>query len=81
MSAPASQDKGSGYRGEDYGKCLCLSFPGHELDLIEDLDFLAHVALCKSRSHYVRQLIRREKSKYREQQKQLTEWENIWGKK
>ena len=25
----------------DYGKCLCLSFPHHDLDLIEELDIQA----------------------------------------
>jgi len=52
---------------EDYGKCLCVSFPGHELELIKDLDTLSHLEFCSSRSQYIRLLIRREKLKLKEQ--------------
>ena len=44
----------------DYGKSICVSFPYHELNLINELDKLAHQSLC-SRSGYLRRLIRREK--------------------
>ena len=49
MPVQTPQTNGSRYRGDDNGKCLCVSFPGHELDLIEDLDsslttnFVIHV--------------------------------------
>jgi len=42
------------------GKCICVSFPLHETELIEDLDQLAHQEFV-SRSQYIRRLIRREK--------------------
>ena len=44
----------------DLGKCICISFPLHETDLIEDLDLLANQEFI-SRSQYIRRLIRKEK--------------------
>ena len=44
----------------DLGKCICVSFPLHELDLIDDLDDLARNAHL-NKSQYLRQLVRREK--------------------
>lgn len=81
MPVQTPPDSRSRYRRDDYGKCLCVSFPGHELDLIEDLDVLAHLELCNSRSQYIRKLIRRERMKYKEQQQQLTDWNSVWGEK
>ena len=45
---------------DDLGKCICVSFPLHERDLIEDLDHLANQEFI-SRSQYIRRMIRREK--------------------
>lgn len=44
----------------DLGKCICVSFPLHEKDLIDDLDDLASQDFI-SRSQYIRRLIRKEK--------------------
>ena len=44
----------------DLGKCICVSFPLHETDLIDDLDDLANQEFV-SRSQYIRKMIRREK--------------------
>lgn len=44
----------------DLGKCICVSFPLHETDLIEDLDHLANQEFI-SRSQYIRKMIRRAK--------------------
>ena len=44
----------------DLGKCICVSFPLHERELIEDLDQLANQEYI-SRSQYIRRMIRREK--------------------
>jgi len=44
----------------DLGKCICVSFPYHELDLLEDLDKLARQSYL-SKSQYLRQLVRKEK--------------------
>jgi len=46
--------------GADLGKCICVSFPYHELDLLEDLDELARQSY-QSKSSYLRQLVRKEK--------------------
>ena len=48
------------YPTTSQGKCICVSFPLHELNLIEDLDRLAHGKLL-TRSQYLRRLIRQEK--------------------
>ena len=70
-----------GYGGEDYGKCVCLSFPAHELDLIDDMDFLAAMECAASRSHYIRLLIRREKRKWKNQEEQQVKLAAMWGNK
>ena len=43
--------------GTLYAKCLCISFPGHELNLINELDNLARSERI-SRSQYIRKVIR-----------------------
>tara|TARA_B100001094_G_C17577610_1_gene505918 strand:+ start:41 stop:283 length:243 start_codon:yes stop_codon:yes gene_type:complete len=45
-------------RNVDYGKMIPLSFPFHELDLIDDMDRRANETHAQSRSQYVRRLIR-----------------------
>jgi len=42
------------------GKCICVSFPYHELNLLEELDSLASKNYI-TRSQYLRKLIRQEK--------------------
>lgn len=66
MFAKTLQTQGNRYGGNANGKCVCLSFPAHEIDLIDDLDFLAELE-CVSRSQYVRRFVRREKQKVKEQ--------------
>ena len=45
---------------EDLGKCICVSFPLHEIDLIQELDQLADDQFI-SRSQYIRRMIREKK--------------------
>ena len=59
------------HRGSDYGKCKCVSFPYHQLHLIEKLDTLAHMELCSSSSAYIRKLIQREWEEVENQRKGL----------
>ena len=56
---PPSTQSGSPnqYFGTLYAKCLCISFPGHELNLINELDNLARSERI-SRSQYIRKVIR-----------------------
>jgi len=68
MLTPVTQNQRSGYSGNDVGKTVCISFPHHELDLIQDLDRLAHLE-CVNRSQWIRRRIRQEKMKAREQEK------------
>tara|TARA_B100001094_G_C18029115_1_gene719143 strand:- start:152 stop:400 length:249 start_codon:yes stop_codon:yes gene_type:complete len=82
MYAPTAKNKRSRTGRDDYGKCLCLSIPFHELHLIEDMDKLTHVEMCASRSEYIRKLIRREKIKLNDQERMVqTNWSTIWGQK
>ena len=81
MYAPPAKTKRSRTGRDDYGKCLCLSIPFHELDLIVDMDRLSHMEMCSSRSEYIRKLVRREKLKVKTQQKQLSEWGTSYGEK
>ncbi len=53
------------------GKCLMISFPYHELNLIEALDELTRADFALSRSHYIRDIIKKNFSQLREQQKEL----------
>jgi metal-responsive CopG/Arc/MetJ family transcriptional regulator len=59
MSTQTIQTKGIGYGGDVNGKCICISFPGHELNLIDEADRLAHLE-CSTRSQFFRRCIRRE---------------------
>jgi metal-responsive CopG/Arc/MetJ family transcriptional regulator len=78
MLAASTTYNRNGYRRSDNGKCICLSFPAHELTLIEEMDRLAHLE-CATRSEYIRRLIRREKQMVKEQVK--TSWNSILGEK
>ena len=67
MLTPITQNQRSGYSGNDVGKTVCISFPHHELDLIQDLDRLAHLE-CVNRSQWIRRRIRQERIKAKEQE-------------
>ena len=82
MLTQTPQNQRSRSRRDDYGKCICLSIPYHELHLIDEMDKLSHMEFCSSRSEYVRKLIRRERDKLKDQeiminsQKWISEWRN-----
>lgn len=52
--------------GHDIGKTIQVSFPAHELHLIEELDRLAHLEMT-SKSQFLRRCIRRESKKAEQQ--------------
>ena len=80
MYAPPAKSKRSRTGRDDYGKCLCLSIPFHELHLIDDMDKLTHAEMCASRSEYIRKLIRREKIKLKNQEiSNQINYSRIWG--
>ena len=56
------------------GKNICISFGGHELGLIDDLDFLAHLE-CVNRSQWIRRKIREEKMKLQDHN---LDWNNLF---
>ena len=47
---------------DDYGKNVCVSIPYHELNLIPEMDRLAHLR-GKTRSEYLRLLVREDKQR------------------
>ena len=59
-----SQTQSLPITGNLYAKCLCISFPGHELGLIDDLDALAQSERI-SRSLYIRRIIRQQMDRRR----------------
>ena len=59
MHLQTKQNQRSRYGGNDVGKNICISFGFHELDLIDDLDILAH-SECINRSQWIRRRIREE---------------------
>ena len=67
MQLQTKQNQRSRYGGNDVGKNICISFGFHELDLINDLDILAH-SECVNRSQWIRRRIREEKRKLKEQE-------------
>ena len=77
MHLQTAKNHRSGYRGNDVGKNICISFGFHELDLINDLDILAH-SECVNRSQWIRRRIREEKRKLKEQETFLTGNNNSW---
>jgi metal-responsive CopG/Arc/MetJ family transcriptional regulator len=60
----SSQTQSPPITGNLYAKCLCISFPGHELRLIDDLDALAKSERI-SRSQYIRRIIRQQMDRRR----------------
>ena len=71
MHLQTTPNQRSRYGGNDVGKNICISFGFHELDLINDLDILAH-SECVNRSQWIRRRIREEKRKLKEQETFLT---------
>lgn len=63
--------------GNDVGKNIAVSFPHHELNLIKDLDLLAHYE-CVNRSAWIRKKIREEKKKLTNQESTVNNWGNIF---
>ena len=70
MHLQTRQNQRSRYGGNDVGKNICISFGFHELDLINDLDILAH-SECVNRSQWIRRRIREEKRKLNKQESSL----------
>ena len=58
MRTRTSTYQANGYGGEDYGKCICVSFPNHETDLIEEADIQTKLTGSASRSHLFRMYLR-----------------------
>ena len=77
MQLQTKQNQRSRYGGNDVGKNICISFGFHELDLIDDLDILAH-SECVNRSQWIRRRIREEKRKLKDQEALLTGNNNSW---
>ena len=84
MHLSSTQNQRSRFGGNDVGKNICISFGFHELDLIKDLDRLAH-SECINRSQWIRRRIREEKRKLKEQEslweQQRTSWQTLVGQK
>ena len=84
MQLQTKQNQRSRYGGNDVGKNICISFGFHELDLIDDLDILAH-SECVNRSQWIRRRIREEKRKLKEQEalwnQQKTSWNSLVAEK
>ena len=77
MHLQTTPNQRSRYGGNDVGKNICISFGFHELDLIDDLDILAH-SECVNRSQWIRRRIREEKRKLKDQETLLTGNNNSW---
>ena len=54
-------------RGSDYGKTACISFAGHELDLMETWDELANQSFL-SKSGAFKKFLRNESRKLKERE-------------
>ena len=80
MHLQTKQNQRSRYGGNDVGKNICISFGFHELDLIDDLDILAH-SECVNRSQWIRRRIREEKRKLKEQESVFFQRPVSWGHK
>ena len=66
MSSQTLQTKRIGYGSNVSGKSVLVSFPGHELHLIDEWERLAHLEMT-SKSQYFRRCLRREIAKVEEQ--------------
>ena len=78
MYSSYRQTQSNRYGGNATGKAKCIFFPEHELDLIQDLNKLAHEE-CVSESQWVRRRIR----EHKRMQLQATKnaWDNLVGQK
>ena len=77
MLARTKENKRSYSHQFPEGKNICISFGGHQLELIDDLDFLANLE-CINRSQWIRRKIREEKMKLQDQN---LNWDNLFGVK
>mgnify|MGYP003114306746 FL=1 len=66
MQTRTRSNRGYGNGGNDLGKSILVSFPAHEIHLIDELDRLAHLEMT-SKSQFLRRCIRREAKKAEEQ--------------
>ena len=83
MHLQTPQNKRGRYGSNDVGKNICISFGFHELDLIDDLDKLAH-SECINRSQWIRRRIREERVKLKEQEALMAgamSWSSLVGEK
>ena len=80
MHLQTRQNQSNRYGGNDVGKNICISFGFHELDLIDDLDRLAH-SECVNRSQWIRRRIREERRKLKEQESLFANSTYGWGEK
>jgi metal-responsive CopG/Arc/MetJ family transcriptional regulator len=60
MFKSSLQTQGTGYRGTTLGKRFCVSVPGHELHLMDDMDEIAETQRI-TRSQLLRRWIRQHK--------------------
>ena len=61
----------SNHTHSDRGKCSMVSFPFHELYLMEGWEELARAELAPSKSHWFRAVLKRELNKLHDQKKGL----------
>ena len=83
MPLQVTQNQRSRYGSNDVGKNICISFGFHELDLIDDLDRLAH-SECVNRSQWIRRRICEERVKLKEQEALMSgglTWTSLVGSK
>lgn len=84
MRVSTTHSQRGGSHRSDVGKVISISFGFHELNLIEDLDRLAHYE-CVNRSQWIRRRIREEKGKLKEQEalmdQQRISWNTLVGDK
>ena len=66
MQSRITSNYGSRSGSNVHGKSVLISFPAHELHLIEELDRLAHLEMT-TKSQFLRRCIRREARKVEEQ--------------
>ncbi len=64
---PTTTKEKPNYYTSEVGTVFNVSVPHYEQYLVDDLDDLQHLEMCKSRSQYVRKLIRKEREANKEQ--------------
>jgi metal-responsive CopG/Arc/MetJ family transcriptional regulator len=78
MSASTTQNQRSRPHSNALGKNISVSFGFHELQLIDDLDKLAHYE-CVNRSQWIRRRIREERRKLKEQEAAMDDQRITWN--